>query len=101
MLSKFFGGKLAKSRSLSCLCCWQVTRQVAQCKCAKRFQVEQIGENKYRVRQRGPNSALAAQTLFPLRTQGGVPTGGCPSGCGGPPRGDTEPCLPSVSQGVP
>ncbi|KAF7236273.1 Microtubule-actin cross-linking factor 1 [Varanus komodoensis] len=25
-----------------------VTRQVAQCKCAKRFQVEQIGENKYR-----------------------------------------------------
>lgn len=28
----------------------QVTRQVAQCKCAKRFQVEQIGENKYRVR---------------------------------------------------
>lgn len=27
----------------------QVTRQVAQCKCAKRFQVEQIGENKYRV----------------------------------------------------
>uniref|UniRef100_A0A8C3VA46 Microtubule actin crosslinking factor 1 n=1 Tax=Catharus ustulatus TaxID=91951 RepID=A0A8C3VA46_CATUS len=30
----------------------EVTRQVAQCKCAKRFQVEQIGENKYRVRQR-------------------------------------------------
>lgn len=30
----------------------QVTRQVAQCKCAKRFQVEQIGENKYRVRKR-------------------------------------------------
>uniref|UniRef100_A0A672SVA4 Microtubule actin crosslinking factor 1 n=1 Tax=Sinocyclocheilus grahami TaxID=75366 RepID=A0A672SVA4_SINGR len=28
----------------------EVTRQVAQCKCAKRFQVEQIGENKYRVR---------------------------------------------------
>uniref|UniRef100_A0A3B5MDW0 Uncharacterized protein n=1 Tax=Xiphophorus couchianus TaxID=32473 RepID=A0A3B5MDW0_9TELE len=27
----------------------EVTRQVAQCKCAKRFQVEQIGENKYRV----------------------------------------------------
>ncbi|KAM4725474.1 microtubule-actin cross-linking factor 1 isoform 3-T3 [Anableps anableps] len=26
----------------------EVTRQVAQCKCAKRFQVEQIGENKYR-----------------------------------------------------
>lgn len=26
---------------------------MAQCKCAKRFQVEQIGENKYRVRQRG------------------------------------------------
>uniref|UniRef100_A0A8C0FV80 Microtubule actin crosslinking factor 1 n=1 Tax=Bubo bubo TaxID=30461 RepID=A0A8C0FV80_BUBBB len=33
----------------------EVTRQVAQCKCAKRFQVEQIGENKYRVRLRGPN----------------------------------------------
>uniref|UniRef100_A0A4W3HHY9 Microtubule actin crosslinking factor 1 n=1 Tax=Callorhinchus milii TaxID=7868 RepID=A0A4W3HHY9_CALMI len=28
----------------------EVTRQVAQCKCAKRFQVEQIGENKYRSR---------------------------------------------------
>ncbi|NWU64640.1 DYST protein, partial [Pterocles burchelli] len=27
----------------------EVTRQVAKCKCAKRFQVEQIGENKYRV----------------------------------------------------
>ncbi|XP_018416047.1 PREDICTED: dystonin isoform X2 [Nanorana parkeri] len=26
----------------------EVTRQVAKCKCAKRFQVEQIGENKYR-----------------------------------------------------
>lgn len=33
----------------------QVTRQVAQCKCAKRFQVEQIGENKYRV---GPAQLL-------------------------------------------
>lgn len=31
------------------VCVVQVTRQVAQCKCAKRFQVEQIGENKYRV----------------------------------------------------
>ncbi|KAK1156790.1 microtubule-actin cross-linking factor 1-like, partial [Acipenser oxyrinchus oxyrinchus] len=31
----------------------EVTRQVAQCKCAKRFQVEQIGENKYRVSERG------------------------------------------------
>nr|XP_029519437.1 microtubule-actin cross-linking factor 1 isoform X18 [Oncorhynchus nerka] len=29
----------------------EVTRQVAQCKCAKRFQVEQIGENKYRMGQ--------------------------------------------------
>lgn len=29
-----------------------MTRQVAQCKCAKRFQVEQIGENKYRVSTR-------------------------------------------------
>ncbi|NXY64065.1 DYST protein, partial [Callaeas wilsoni] len=28
----------------------EVTRQVAKCKCAKRFQVEQIGDNKYRVR---------------------------------------------------
>lgn len=27
----------------------QVTRQVAKCKCPKRFQVEQIGANKYRV----------------------------------------------------
>ncbi|NXM79837.1 DYST protein, partial [Oenanthe oenanthe] len=27
----------------------EVTRQVAKCKCAKRFQVEQIGDNKYRV----------------------------------------------------
>lgn len=35
--------------SLSPYLCPQVTRQVAQCKCAKRFQVEQIGENKYRV----------------------------------------------------
>uniref|UniRef100_A0A8C0SSD8 Dystonin n=1 Tax=Canis lupus familiaris TaxID=9615 RepID=A0A8C0SSD8_CANLF len=26
----------------------EVTRQVAKCKCAKRFQVEQIGDNKYR-----------------------------------------------------
>jgi len=26
-----------------------VTRQVAKCKCPKRFQVEQIGANKYRV----------------------------------------------------
>lgn len=32
----------------------QVTRQVAQCKCAKRFQVEQIGENKYRVSSAQP-----------------------------------------------
>lgn len=39
----------------------QVTRQVAQCKCAKRFQVEQIGENKYRVSlwvRFGPDSGL-------------------------------------------
>uniref|UniRef100_A0A452R227 Dystonin n=1 Tax=Ursus americanus TaxID=9643 RepID=A0A452R227_URSAM len=28
----------------------EVTRQVAKCKCAKRFQVEQIGDNKYRVK---------------------------------------------------
>uniref|UniRef100_A0A8C2UJZ3 Dystonin n=1 Tax=Chinchilla lanigera TaxID=34839 RepID=A0A8C2UJZ3_CHILA len=27
----------------------EVTRQVAKCKCAKRFQVEQIGDNKYRI----------------------------------------------------
>lgn len=38
----------------------QVTRQVAQCKCAKRFQVEQIGENKYRV--------SSAQTLAHFNT---------------------------------
>ncbi|NWT19953.1 DYST protein, partial [Vireo altiloquus] len=31
----------------------EVTRQVAKCKCAKRFQVEQIGDNKYRVRLLG------------------------------------------------
>lgn len=29
---------------------FQVTRQVAKCKCPKRFQVEQIGANKYRVK---------------------------------------------------
>ncbi|KAI1241168.1 hypothetical protein IHE44_0009633 [Lamprotornis superbus] len=28
----------------------EVTRQVAKCKCAKRFQVEQIGDNKYRLK---------------------------------------------------
>lgn len=28
---------------------FQVTREVAKCKCPKRFQVEQIGANKYRV----------------------------------------------------
>lgn len=27
----------------------QVNRQVAQCNCAKRFQVEQISANRYRV----------------------------------------------------
>lgn len=31
------------------LCCPQVNRQVAQCNCAKRFQVEQISANRYRV----------------------------------------------------
>lgn len=51
------------SRSFSwfdffCLFPPQVTRQVAQCKCAKRFQVEQIGENKYRV------SAARASLFF-------------------------------------
>lgn len=35
-----------------------MTRQVAKCKCPKRFQVEQIGANKYRV------STLLAQTLL-------------------------------------
>ncbi|XP_061086003.1 microtubule-actin cross-linking factor 1, isoforms 6/7-like [Conger conger] len=29
----------------------EVTRQVVQCKCKKRFQVQQIGENKYRLGQ--------------------------------------------------
>ncbi|MGH0168380.1 UNVERIFIED_CONTAM: hypothetical protein FKN15_066192 [Acipenser sinensis] len=29
----------------------EVTRQVAKCKCPKRFQVEQIGANKYRLRE--------------------------------------------------
>lgn len=38
-----------KKAELMFVCFLQVTRQVAQCKCAKRFQVEQIGENKYRV----------------------------------------------------
>lgn len=46
----------------------QVTRQVAQCKCAKRFQVEQIGENKYRVRR---NTFLAsAYSVGVLDTHG-------------------------------
>uniref|UniRef100_A0A671XEU5 Microtubule actin crosslinking factor 1 n=1 Tax=Sparus aurata TaxID=8175 RepID=A0A671XEU5_SPAAU len=36
----------------------EVTRQVAQCKCAKRFQVEQIGENKYRVSSFGDSQQL-------------------------------------------
>uniref|UniRef100_A0A452I7R8 Uncharacterized protein n=1 Tax=Gopherus agassizii TaxID=38772 RepID=A0A452I7R8_9SAUR len=34
----------------------EVTRQVAKCKCAKRFQVEQIGDNKYRVSL--PNTSM-------------------------------------------
>uniref|UniRef100_A0A8C8BNW6 Microtubule actin crosslinking factor 1 n=1 Tax=Otus sunia TaxID=257818 RepID=A0A8C8BNW6_9STRI len=45
----------------------EVTRQVAQCKCAKRFQVEQIGENKYRVRLRGPNPFGDSQQLRLVR----------------------------------
>uniref|UniRef100_A0A663N7N7 Microtubule actin crosslinking factor 1 n=1 Tax=Athene cunicularia TaxID=194338 RepID=A0A663N7N7_ATHCN len=45
----------------------EVTRQVAQCKCAKRFQVEQIGENKYRVRLRGPNAFGDSQQLRLVR----------------------------------
>lgn len=59
-------------RFLQCICQYlglyihssQVTRQVAQCKCAKRFQVEQIGENKYRV-----SIVLFMQMIFlqPLR----------------------------------
>lgn len=60
---------------------WQVTRQVAQCKCAKRFQVEQIGENKYRVRRRGRETP---QIPLPLPTQGGGIAQGVPS----PARGD-------------
>lgn len=39
---------------------WQVTRQVAKCKCAKRFQVEQIGDNKYRVSVQGPPTLAPA-----------------------------------------
>lgn len=39
---------------------WQVTRQVAKCKCAKRFQVEQIGDNKYRVSVQGPPALAPA-----------------------------------------
>lgn len=72
----------------------QVTRQVAQCKCAKRFQVEQIGENKYRVRKRKPDlcgggsfhvaltgeSSLTPRRLgdstFPLPVLGGPEPGG-------------------------
>uniref|UniRef100_A0A667ZAQ2 Microtubule actin crosslinking factor 1 n=1 Tax=Myripristis murdjan TaxID=586833 RepID=A0A667ZAQ2_9TELE len=44
----------------------EVTRQVAQCKCAKRFQVEQIGENKYRVRS--AQALLQFQCLLTLTT---------------------------------
>uniref|UniRef100_A0A8B9ZIF8 Dystonin n=1 Tax=Anas platyrhynchos TaxID=8839 RepID=A0A8B9ZIF8_ANAPL len=36
----------------------EVTRQVAKCKCAKRFQVEQIGDNKYRVSLFGDSQQL-------------------------------------------
>lgn len=65
---------------------WQVTRQVAQCKCAKRFQVEQIGENKYRVRQRG----LETSPNPPFSHQGsGHHPGGAQLGTGGT-RGEAE-----------
>lgn len=72
-------GRLPKSWLLTHLSCWwwQVTRQVAQCKCAKRFQVEQIGENKYRVRQRGMETP--PQILLPIPTEGGGITQGVPS----------------------
>lgn len=55
----------------------EVTRQVAQCKCAKRFQVEQIGENKYRVRNRkavlcGGGFAYVAFTGESNLTNGGL-----------------------------
>ncbi|KAL7980630.1 hypothetical protein Chor_001784 [Crotalus horridus] len=45
----------------------EVTRQVAQCKCAKRFQVEQIGENKYRffLGNQGPDQVTSEAKLLP------------------------------------
>lgn len=64
----------------------QVTRQVAQCKCAKRFQVEQIGENKYRVRQRALNAVPAARVPPREVTRGlpAAPRGAQPGGSPGP-----------------
>lgn len=46
---------------------FQVTRQVAKCKCPKRFQVEQIGANKYRVSTLLPHTMLIV-VLFPVNT---------------------------------
>uniref|UniRef100_A0A8C3RII8 Microtubule actin crosslinking factor 1 n=1 Tax=Cyanoderma ruficeps TaxID=181631 RepID=A0A8C3RII8_9PASS len=54
----------------------EVTRQVAQCKCAKRFQVEQIGENKYRVRQRGFGDSQQLRLVRILRSTVMVRVGG-------------------------
>lgn len=59
----------------------EVTRQVAQCKCAKRFQVEQIGENKYRVSKKSQPFVevisscviLAHSTAAPAASRGSEP----------------------------
>lgn len=79
---------------LSC-CWWQVTRQVAQCKCAKRFQVEQIGENKYRVRQRGWKPP---KSCSPFPPKEGASPGGCPAWHGGT-RGEAETSSPGTGRG--
>ena len=43
----------------------QVTRQVSKCRCPKRFQVEQIGDNKYRVRSGvSPHFGLGSSKLI-------------------------------------
>lgn len=47
-----FGSRAGRSQASHCpgpCAVFQVNRQVAQCNCAKRFQVEQISANRYRV----------------------------------------------------
>lgn len=78
---------------------------MAQCKCAKRFQVEQIGENKYRVRKRKPvlrggHSFCAALTGKSLTRQMGDPSF-LLAMLGGPePVGLDMQCLALISAGA-